>query len=279
MPEHHLKARRGAGHAVTPESAGWSHLHFSVHEIPRGRKVEIGTGSNEMAFVPVSGSLHAAAGGQDHELTRTTVFEQMPHVLYVPPGETVILETEDGAAVAAGGAAAEGRYPTRLFSPKEMRTELRGGGTAKRQVNHILSHPLPAERLILYEVYVPRGTWAGWPPHCHDGYEGSPYLEEIYYFRLEPADGWALHRNYRVDSDFDETFAVSDGDVVLVTQGFHSSAAAPGSHMWFLNYLAGDPRDEERAIPPFFQPEYRWIEGNWDEAKMDLPAVVPEASM
>ena len=56
----------------------------------------------------------------------------------------------------------------------------------------MLAHPLPAERLILYEVYVPRGGWSGWPPHCHDGYEGSPYLEETYYFRLDPADGWAI---------------------------------------------------------------------------------------
>ena len=159
-----------------------------------------------------------------------------------------------------------------------MRSEVRGGGGATRQVNHILAHPLPAERLILYEVYVPRGGWSGWPPHCHDGYEGSPYLEETYYFRLQPGDGWALHRNYRVDSDFDETFAVRDRDVVCVTQGFHSSAAAPGSHMYFLNYLAGNLRDDERAIPPFFQPEYRWIDGDWDADAMVLPAVTAQGS-
>ena len=55
--------------------------------------------------------------------------------------------------------------------------------------------PLPAERLILYEVYVPRGKWSGWPPHCHDGWEGSPYLEETYYFRFDPPNGWCMHRN------------------------------------------------------------------------------------
>ena len=113
--------------------------------------------------------------------------------------------------------------------------------------------------------------------HCHDGYEGSPYLEETYYFRLDPADGWAVHRNYRVDTDFDEIFAVRDRDVVAVTQGFHSSAAAPGSHMYFLNFLAGHPVDAERAIPPFYQPEYRWIDGNWDADGMTLPTVTPES--
>jgi 5-deoxy-glucuronate isomerase len=182
------------------------------------------------------------------------------------------------AEIAVGGAAADGRYPVRLFTPHEMRSEVRGGGGARRQVNHILAHPLPAERLILYEVYVPRGGWSGWPPHCHDGYAGSPYLEETYYFRLDPADGWAVHRNYRVDTEFDETFAVRDRDVVCVTQGFHSSAAAPGCHMYFLNYLAGELVDDDRRIPPFFQPEYRWIDGNWDQDAMTLPTVTPEGA-
>ena len=221
-------------------------------------------------------SIHAAVDGDTYTLARSSVFSQMPHVLYLPPGRSVTLESEGRAEIAVGGAPAEGRYPVRLFTPGEMRSEVRGGGGATRQVNHILAHPLPAERLILFEVYVPRGGWSGWPPHCHDGYEGSPYLEETYYFRLSPDDGWAIHRNYRVDSDFDEIFAVRDRDVVCVTQGFHSSAAAPGSHMYFLNFLAGDPRDDERAIPPFFQPEYRWIDGNWDADAMTLPTVSAE---
>jgi hypothetical protein len=45
--------------------------------------------------------------------------------------------------------------------------------------------------------------------------------------------------------------------------------------MWFLNYLAGEPVAEERAIPPFFQPEYRWIDGHWDEDDWHLPVVEP----
>jgi 5-deoxy-glucuronate isomerase len=238
----------------------------------------IETGDRELAIVPLEGAMRATIAEKEFTLRRTGVFTEMPHVLYVPPGQTVRLEADGRGEVAVGGAPAEGRYPVRLFAPNEMRSEVRGGGGATRQVNHILGHPLPAERLILYEVYVPRGGWSGWPPHCHDGYEGSPYLEETYYFRLSPDDGWAIHRNYRVDTDFDETFAVRDRDVVCVTQGFHSSAAAPGSHMYFLNYLAGDLVGDERAIPPFFQPEYRWIDGNWDADAMTLPTVTPDGT-
>jgi 5-deoxy-glucuronate isomerase len=277
MAQHHLRSAAGPGTVleVTPASVGWTSLDFSVLVLDDGPHV-FDTGHREVAIVPLEGTFGASVEGQDHVLSRAGVFAEMAQVLYVPPGRSVRLEVQGRAEIALGGAPAEGRYPVRLITPGEMRSEVRGGGAATRQVNHILAHPLPAERLILYEVYVPRGGWSGWPPHCHDGYEGSPYLEETYYFRLSPGDGWAIHRNYRVDTDFDETFAVRDRDVVCVTQGFHSSAAAPGSHMYFLNYLAGHPVDDQRAIPPFFQPEYRWIDGHWDQDAMTLPAVTPE---
>ena len=278
MARHHLRSGAGPGTVleVSPSSAGWQSLDFSVLVLDAGTTTTVESGSREVAVVPLEGTCAARVGGGTYELQRASVFSQMPHVLYVPPGETIDLAARTRAEVALGGAPAEGRYPVRLFAPTEMRSEVRGGGGATRQVNHVLAHPLPAERLILYEVYVPRGGWSGWPPHCHDGYEGSPYLEETYYFRLDPADGWAVHRNYRVDRDFDETFAVRNRDVVCVTQGFHSSAAAPGSHMYFLNYLAGELVDDERRIPPFFQPEYRWIDGNWEQDQMILPTVTPD---
>jgi 5-deoxy-glucuronate isomerase len=275
MNRHHLRSAQGLGTVleVTPQSAGWGTLDFAVVVFDETTSHIVESGGREVAIVPLEGAVRATVAGDDFVLDRAGVFAEMPHVLYIPPGQTVRLEADGRAEVAVGGAPAEGRYPVRLFAPTEMRSEVRGGGGATRQVNHILAYPLPAERLILFEVYVPRGGWSGWPPHCHDGYEDSPYLEETYYFRLDPPDGWAVHRNYRVDTDFNEVFAVGDRDVVCVTKGYHSSAAVPGSHMYFLNYLAGKPFDEERAIPPFFQPEYRWIDGNWDVAAMTLPTV------
>ena len=277
MVTHKLSAGTGTGEIlrVTPELAGWDVLDFSLVALAPGDSWSLSSGDRELAVVPQHGTVTAVAAGQRYELGRVDVFTQMAPVLYVPPGTEVDIEAHTDAEFAVGGAPAEGRYPLRLFRPEEMKAEVRGGGGATRQVNHILAHPLPAERLILYEVYVPRGKWSGWPPHCHDGYEGSPYLEETYYFRFQPDNGWGVHRNYRLDSDFDEVFSVRDRDVVMVTQGFHSSAAAPGNHMYFLNYLAGTPIDDERAIPPFFQPEYRWIDGNWDQDAMTLPTVSP----
>ncbi len=258
---------------VTPESAGWDSLSFKVVSLKARQSYSEQTGGNEVALVPLSGRGICRVAGQQFELARQGVFAEMGHVLYAPPGNEITVQAEADFEFALGGAPAEGKYPLRLFTPTEMKSEVRGGGAATRQVNHILAHPLPAERLILFEVYVPGGGWSGWPPHCHDGYQDSPHLDETYYFRTNPDYGFGMHRNYRVDTDFDEVFPVQNGDLVLVTQGFHSTAAAPNCNLYFLNYLAGELVDDGRVTPPFDDPDFAWLKNDWEANQVELPMV------
>lgn len=256
---------------VTPRSAGWRDLGFALARLTAGETHVVETGDRELAFVPQHGPVAAHANGVRYDLSRAGPFDGLPHVLYAPPGTTVELRAEGDAEIAWGSAPAEGRYPLRLFAPEEMRREVRGGGPAVREVHHVLAHPLPAERLIVFEVYVPGGAWSGWPPHCHDGRLGSAYLEETYYYRIRPESGWALHRNYTREGDMDDVHVVRDETLVQVRGGFHPVAAAPGSNVYFLNFLAGDLRGEERGRPPVDDPDHAWIVDRWDEAPMALP--------
>ena len=257
--------------AVTPESVGWTYLDFSVVQLEAGARYDQDAARREVVLVPIEGAGTVRVGNEDIDLSRSGVFDQLPHVLYVPPGRSISVTARRRFVLTVGGAPAEGGLPLRLFEPSEMRVELRGGGSSYRQICHILAAPLPAERLILYEGYTPRGTWSGWAPHCHDGYGGSPYLEEVYYFRLQPAQGFALHRNWREDTDFDETMVCEDGDTALVPQGFHSTVACPGTNMYFLNYQAGDPVGDERSKGPYFHPGHTWIHDDWSAGAMTLP--------
>lgn len=273
-PQFHYKpAEAPVRFAVTPDTAGWEYLSFSVVTLKAGERHRSLLADQETAVVPLAGSGRAALGSEEFPLSRTSVFTQMPDVAYAPPGTEVVVTAETDFEFAIGSAPAEGRYPVRLFNPGDMKSELRGGGAAYRQVHHILAPPLPAERLILYEVYVPRGTWSGWAPHCHDGRDGSPYLEETYYFKLDPADGFAMHRNWREDEDFDQHFTAHDGEVVTVTKGYHSSVACPSSHMFFLNFLAGELVAEERVTPPCFDERFTWIQDDWDHNAWNLPVL------
>ncbi len=256
---------------VTPESANWDYLSYRVINLKAGESYTHQTDGTEIALVPLQGSGTVRVDEQTFDIARKGVFEEPPHVLYVPPRHEITVESDNGFEFAVGGAPAEGKYPVRLFTPDEIKQEVRGGGAATRQVNHILAHPLPAERLILFEVYVPGGAWSGYPPHCHDRYGDSAYLEETYYFRMTPENGFGFHRNYRVDEPFDEVFVLGHTDLVLVTKGFHSTAAAPGSNVYFLNYLAGELLDDDRGRPPYDDPRYAHLKGAWDENTVKLP--------
>ena len=48
-------------------------------------------------------------------------------------------------------------------------------------------------------------------------------------------------------------------------------AAAPGSNVYFLNYLAGELLDEDRARPPLDDVHYAWMKNNWDGNRLALP--------
>ncbi len=271
--EHLIRPAGAAGETivVTPQSAGWQYLSFRVIVLAAGETYTVVTGGEEVALVPLQGAGVLTVDSVSYTLQRSGVFVGPPPLLYTPPGKTVVVKAERAFEFAVGGAPATGKYGVRLIRPEEIKCEIRGGGAARRQVNHILAPPLPAERLILFEVYVPGGSWSGWPPHCHDGAGGSPYLEETYYYRIDPPDGFAIHRNYRLDADFDELLPVRSGELVLVTQGYHPVAAAPGSNVYFLNYLAGELLDEDRSRPPLDDYRYAWMKENWEGNRLELP--------
>ena len=277
---------------ATPHNVGWRNLEFAVVEVRPGQPHYGRADGRETAIVTLSGTGTISGGGVHARVQRTSVFEQVASVAYFPPGTDYTVEA-DGAAegddasgptltVAIGSAPAEGLLPARCIEPWEMRTEIRGGGQSHRQVVHTLSHPLPAERLIVYEVYVPRGTWAGWPPHRHDGVDGSPYLEETYYFRLDRPEGYVLHRNFcdgagpdehGLDDHFDDVSVAHDGDLVCVPMGYHTTVVSPGSNMYFLNFLAGDLLMDERVTPPCFHADHTWITDDWEAGAWGLPVV------
>lgn len=210
-------------------------------------------------------------GQQRFELSRQGVFDELPSVLYLPPGLEYAIEAQKTFEFTLGGAPAEGRYPLRLFAPRELPVELRGGGPALRQVTHVLGPALPAERLIVYEVYTPSGFWSGWPPHRHDGVAGSPYFEETYFYRIDPPHGYALHQTYDPEGGFEELFRVRDRELVVVPRGYHPVAAPPGSNVYYLNYMAGEPSLEGRSLPPYDEPEWAWMRNDWSGRPLQLP--------
>lgn len=268
MTQTHIKPNQNGELGVTPAAADWTYLSFAVQQLNNGT-FDGNSGANEVAIVPQQGELKAEVQGKTFDLSRKGVFEELPRVLYLPPGTA--FRVSGTGTFAWGGAPAEGHLPVRLFQPPEMRVEMRGGANATRQVSHILGPDLPAERLLLYEVYTPSGNWSGWPPHRHDGKLGSLYIEETYYYRVQPAHGWAIHRNYSPEDGYDEALIARDGDLILSRRGYHPVAAAPGSNVYYLNFMAGEAVGEGRKTPPVDEAHWGWMRQDWEGQALKLP--------
>ena len=234
---------------TTPSSAGWEYLSFAVRKLTAGENWSGDTGREEAALVLLGGKIslqfEGAAGRETWEMgERSSPFEGLPWSAYLPPRTRFILEAAEGAEFGWATAPGDGRYPPRLITPGDVRVEERGEGTTARTIHHILPPEFPAERLIVVEVLTPEGHWSSYPPHKHD-VENLPHenkLEETYYYRIDPAQGFALQRVYTHDGRWDVALVCEDGDLVLVPEGYHPVSAAAGYNCYYLNAQAGPSR-------------------------------------
>src|SRR5262245_65217136 len=169
---------------------------------------------------------------------------------YLPPGTSFTVE--GGAEVGLCWApAAEGAEARRL-SGDEIEVEVRGHGNQERTVTPILMGDRAADSLLVCEVVTPPGHWSSYPPHKHDrdALPEESLLEETYYHRIAPPQGFALQRVYTGDGELDESLAVRDRDVVLVPRGYHTVSAPPGYTDYYLNVMAGPVRTWAIANDP-----------------------------
>ena len=131
-----------------------------------------------------------------------------------------------------------------MIPPGEVEALVRGMDSNARHIRHILPENAAAESLLVVEVITPGGHWSSYPPHKHDrdAFPEETLLEETYYHRLSPKQGFAFQRVYTDDRSLDETMAVEDGDVVMVPRGYHPVGAPHGYDLYYLNVMAGPKR-------------------------------------
>jgi 5-deoxy-glucuronate isomerase len=245
---------------VTPESARWQYVGFQVNRLSPGQVVRGGEQVRETCLVLLTGSADVVVDGQrfDGLGGRASLFDDLvPGAVYVPAGSQFILTAKDEVELAVASAPGHRRHAPRSIAPAEMGMEVRGVGTNTRYVRNILPQTSPADSLLIVEVITPGGHWSSYPPHKHDtatpGRETA--LEEIYYHRLKPPQGFGFQRVYTEDRELDESLCVQDGDVVLVPRGYHPVAAAHGYDLYYLNVMAGP----QRSWVIHNDPRHEWL--------------------
>jgi 5-deoxy-glucuronate isomerase len=257
-----LVLKAGEWTALTPERAGWRYLSFGVET----GAIAAEAGANEICLVPLGGRCVVEADGKSWQLGgRANVFDGMPSALYLPRDTSYRVEGD--AELAVCGARCERRREPVFIAPDQVEVEVRGAGNATRQINHIVKPEFPAERLLVVEVFTPAGNWSSYPPHKHDEDRppGEVILEETYYYRTSRPEAFAVQRLYSPRHELDVTVTVRDGDLMLVPYGYHTTCAAHGYDLYYLNALAGD----RRSMAASDDPQLAWVRPAWTAMQKD----------
>jgi 5-deoxy-glucuronate isomerase len=251
----------GKVHEITPEAAGWGYVGFALYRLAPGERAGEATGGREVILVLVEGKARVRGAGRDWgEMgARMDVFEKSPpHCLYLPGGTDWEAVATSDCTLAVCSAPDLGGYPARRLGPEGIELTPRGQGQNRRYINNIAMEAADvASSLLVTEVFTPDGNWSSYPSHRHDedDFPRMTYLEETYYMRLNPAQGFGIQRIYTEDGSLDETLAVRNHDVTLVPRGHHPCGAPYGYEMYYLNVMAGPIRKWR------FQndPDHDWI--------------------
>ncbi len=264
---------------VTPERAGWEHLGMGARVLESGQEWTANSGDCEYGLVILGGvcSVSSSKGNWSKIGRRPDVFSGMPYALYLPPGTDFTVRAESAPVdLAYGWCSAAAKHPPRLVAPGDVAIEIRGGGNATRQINSIFPPGFPCDRLVAVEVYTPSGNWSSYPPHKHDVHRVDASgrlleadLEEVYFYKVRPVEGYAIQRVYTGDRHLDETLVARNNEAVLVPEGYHPVAAAPGYDVYYLNFLAGSAQSLANADDP----AHAWVKGTWRERDPRVPLV------
>lgn len=271
---------------ISPAEAGWNHLNFFARTLKPGQKWDGETGDNEFLFVLLGGNFSAvtSAGTWRTQNGRKDVFTGLPHALYLPQNTSFeITPAGDFLDIACGWCHADKLFGPQYITPEDvanMGIEFRGGDNASRQINSILPPGSKCNRLVCVEVYTPSGNWSSFPAHKHDTRKTDPStgelleacLEEIYFYKFDKPQGFALQKVYTDDRHLNEVAEAHNNDAVIVSEGYHPVVACHGYNAYYLNFLAGS----DQSLKSTDDPDHKWIYGTWKGMDPRIPIVTLE---
>ncbi len=264
---------------INAAQAGWDYLNMAALRLNRGETYSGDVGEHEHVSVILSGrcTIKTSAGNFENIGHRADVFSGMPHALYLPRHTHFDIEAlTDNLEIASCWVPTDQDHPVRLITPQDSNIEIRGGGSATRQINSIIPPGFDCHRLVCVEVFTPSGNWSSYPPHKHDVHRVDAQgnlleadLEEIYFYKVTPAPGFAYQRVYNTSGTLDALMMARNHDAVLVPEGYHPVASPPGYTTYYLNFLAGSAQ----SLANVDDPAYAWVKSTWLNKDPRVPLV------
>lgn len=232
-------------------------LDFALLKLTAGVTYEAETPGREMLAVILGGRATFKINGQVFEQVggRPNVFAGKPHAVYIPADAQLAIKAESAVEIALPSAPSDAANAPYVIAPSQVASGVWGAANFKRNFHQILTlaaqPDLPARRLIVGETFTPSGNWSTYPPHKHqvDDLPREAYHEEMYYFKVNPADGFGLCHYYTEEGE-EENFTVRDNSLHMLPRGYHTVVSAPGYTTYYLWFLAGNQRVQATVDDP-----------------------------
>src|SRR5512136_387147 len=249
---------------AVPNAPGVNHLpsnpckllDMQLLVLADGESYEGSTGDREICAVLMGGKGTFTVNDQKFANVggRPNVFSGKPHSVYIPCQSSYTITAHGRLEVALASAPSDLVTAPYVIGPDKVTAGVWGAANFARNYYQILTlagqPDLLAKRLIVGETFMPSGNWSTYPPHKHekDDLPREAFHEEMYFFKLNPADGIGICRYY--SDEVDANYTVRDNTILMAPKGYHTVVSAPGYMTYYLWFLAGNHRIQATVDDP-----------------------------
>jgi len=233
---------------------------FGIITLKKGARYAANSGASEVALVVLGGK--CSVTGDDFEFKdigeRKDVFSGKPYTVYIPFGNDYAITAVTDVEIAWTASPSTLKTAAYVITPEQVKEVHIGKESYQRDAYLMLTEAFPAAHLFIGEAIVPSGGHASYPPHRHD-YDNLPVevdMEELYFFRFNPEQGYGIQKIYTDDNSIDVTCTVKQNDTTLIPRGYHPVINAPGYTMYYLWIMAGQ---KHRKFLSVLDPKHKWI--------------------
>ncbi len=252
----------GYANVFENNTLGMKLTRFGILTLGKGKSWNSSTGENEVALVMLGGK--CSVKGKNFEFKevggRKDVFSGKPDTVYLPRRTeftvTALTDSMD-LAVNESPASRDTAKPT-VITAAMTREIIIGRDNFTRRATIMLDEKFDSEHFYIGEGMIPSGNWSGYPPHRHD-IDNPPEeinMEETYFYRFNPAQGFGIQKVYTPDGRIDETYTVKHNDTVAIAEGYHPLCGAPGYEMYYLWTMCGPVN---RGLISSKDPAHGWV--------------------
>lgn len=225
-------------------------MDFGIYYMDKGMEI-VNEDNLERAYLLMKGKVAYQWEEKEQEAERTSVFEENPWCLHVPPKTKVVIKAlASGTEIAEQKTNNDKTFQVKLYTPEECLSEQFGAGTlnetATRTVRTIFDdRNAPDANLVMGEVINHPGKYSSFPPHHHP-------QPEIYHYRFHPENGYG---HCEIGED---VFKVKNMDTATLPGGLvHPQTTMPGYamyYLWMIRHL-----EEARFAERIFVDEHKWL--------------------